>query len=488
MMTLPRRTALRLVLAAGLLLGSPYALVVPTLAQDLAPGATGLIANAGGEPVLLRDAPDWNAATISSVGEGTALQIAEGPLYDANGSAWLGVVVDGVFGYIPAGYVAESASAEQPVENRSAPIAEPAQAEPLANSASPVATADVNFRAEPSNESAILWVIPAGTPLEPTGDWVDAFAGVVVDGQFGWVDGAFLGNGSAVAPVSQVAPDQAQDVQLLQEAAPQPAPVSEAGSEDLLATTLSDVNLRDAPDANAMVLGVLPAGSELAALAGPELGYWQVSDGVMTGWVDSEFVQITVDYLQRGKKNRDKDRGDGGNNAATSGDAPPGGIAWPVSGGTWSIMQGYNGSSHQNQDDLWQYYYSLDIVHEDGRTAGEPVYSPVNGTVTWTDRSSGGISIDIGGGHAVAMFHVDFDGRFEAGTEVSQGEPMGVISGSGGPGFAGSPHLHFTLWTSSDEGNWDRHAVPFTGPFAIEGIDLPDIGGGSQYAGTTFNP
>jgi murein DD-endopeptidase MepM/ murein hydrolase activator NlpD len=159
-----------------------------------------------------------------------------------------------------------------------------------------------------------------------------------------------------------------------------------------------------------------------------------------------------------------------------------------VSGGTWSIMQGYNGSSHQNQDDLWQYYYSLDIVQEDGRTAGETVYSPVNGTVTWTDRSTGGISIDIGGGHAVAMFHVDFDRRFEAGTPVSQGEPMGSVSGSGGPGFAGSPHVHFTLWTSSDDGNWDRHAVPFTGPFAIEGMDFPDIGGGSQYAGTTFNP
>ena len=135
---------------------------------------------------------------------------------------------------------------------------------------------------------------------------------------------------------------------------------------------------------------VLPAGSELAALAGPELGYWQVTDGVMTGWVDAEFVQITVDYLQRGKKNRDKDRGNSGNDTAAPADAPSGGgIAWPVSGGTWSIMQGYNGSSHQNQDDLWQYYYSLDIVQEDGRTAGETVYSPVNGTVTWTDRSIG---------------------------------------------------------------------------------------------------
>jgi hypothetical protein len=485
MKTLSCRAILRLLLAAGVLLASPVGFTARSLAQELAPGAIGLVANTGGEPVLLRNAPDWNAPTLASYVEGTPLQIAEGPLYDANGSAWMGVVIDGAFGYLPAGYLAgESAPAEQPVEVATELTAEPVPDQAVATGAATVATADLNFLVDPSYDSAMLWVIPAGTPLEPTGDWVDAFAGLVVDGQFGWVDGAYLGDGGAVVP----APEQAPDVQLLQDAAPFPAPVVEAGAEELLATTLSEVNLREAPDANAMVLGILPAGSEWTALTGPELGYWQVTDGVMTGWVDAEFVQITVDYLQRGKKNRDKNRGDNGNNAAASGEAPVGGIAWPVSGGTWSIMQGYNGSSHQNQDDLWQYYYSLDIVHEDGRTAGETVYAPVNGTVTWTDRSTGGISIDIGGGHAVAMFHVDFDRRFEAGTPVSQGEPMGAISGSGGPGFAGSPHLHFTLWTSSDEGNWDRHAVPFTGPFAIEGMDLPDIGGGSQYAGTTFNP
>jgi murein DD-endopeptidase MepM/ murein hydrolase activator NlpD len=86
------------------------------------------------------------------------------------------------------------------------------------------------------------------------------------------------------------------------------------------------------------------------------------------------------------------------------------------------------------------------------------------------------------------MFHVAFDGSLQAGTPVSQGQPIGTISGSGGPGFAGTPHLHFTLWTSGDNGNWDREAQPFTGKYAIAGMDFPDVGGNSQYAGTTFNP
>ena len=296
MMTVSRHGIVRLLLAAGMLLATPFAFVARSLAQEIAPGATGLVANTGGEPVWLRDAPDWNAATLASYIEGTPLQITEGPLYDASGSAWLGVVIDGAFGYIPAtSLVADSALAAQPVDGATELAAAPAPEQALPGSTASFATADLNFRADPSSDSATLWVIPAGTPLAPTGDWVDAFAGVVVDGQFGWVDGAYLGDGSAVTPDPQAAPEQAPDVQLLQDAAPLPAPVTDSGTEDLLATTLSDINLRDAPDANAMVLGILPAGSELTALTG-EGGYWQVTDGVMTGWVDAAYVQVTVDY------------------------------------------------------------------------------------------------------------------------------------------------------------------------------------------------
>ena len=151
-------------------------------------------------------------------------------------------------------------------------------------------------------------------------------------------------------------------------------------------------------------------------------------------------------------------------------------------------MQGYHGSSHQNQDSLCQYEYSLDLARVDGNTAGQPVYSPVNGVVRWTDPGTGGISIDIGNGHAVAMFHVTFMGGLEAGTPVQQGQVLGEISGPGGPGFMGTPHLHFTLWATSDNGNWDRQAVPFTGQYAISGMDFPDTGGGNTHRGVQFSP
>ena len=56
----------------------------------LYPGAVGLVANTGGEPVLLRETPSFDAAVLSSLAEGTPADILEGPVYSADGIAWQG--------------------------------------------------------------------------------------------------------------------------------------------------------------------------------------------------------------------------------------------------------------------------------------------------------------------------------------------------------------------------------------------------------------
>lgn len=168
--------------------------------------------------------------------------------------------------------------------------------------------------------------------------------------------------------------------------------------------------------------------------------------------------------------------------------APTGSIIWPVSGGEWRVLQGYNGSSHQNNSSLWQYGDSLDLVRSDGATAGETVYSPVSGTVRWFDPSSGGISIDMGNGYAVAMFHLTYNGDIQEGDTVSQGQVLGYVSGPGGPGYASTPHVHIALWQTSDGGNWNRVSVPFQGSLAISGYSLPNDGTSYQHTGLRFNP
>jgi uncharacterized protein YgiM (DUF1202 family) len=590
----------------------------------LYPGAIGLVANTGGEPVLLRETPSFDAAVLTPLSAGTPADILDGPVYSADGVAWHMVSIDGMTGYVVAGYLtdggqaaaspdvvelaqeaapveaapetaaAETTTAETvPAETRPEPAASPSEVP-----ANPVTTADLNLRVGPSYGDPVLMVIPAGAALVPTGEWAQGFVGVTYEGNYGWVDSGWVAAGepgvepspeaatdvallqeTAPAPVTAAEPVPAEDVALIgdlsavpgettyatdivnlragpsessevlrvlpqggpvtitgapsdgwtpiwyngtagyisanllsaftttpqttaapvslaQEAAPVAAtsgaadPAVESDSGELAATTLSDVNLRGAPDMTAPVMGAIPAGATLTALAGPEQGFYQVQYGQQIGWVSGDYLQVSATYLQRDDQT-DSSRQEGKVEGSAPADkvAPgAGGIIWPVSGGEWTIMQGYHGSSHQNQDGLWQYEYSLDLARVDGNTAGQPVYSPVNGVVRWTDSSTGGISIDIGNGHAVALFHVTFDGGLDAGTSVQQGQLLGEISGPGGPGFMGTAHVHFTLWATNDNGNWDRRAEPFTGQYAISGMDFPDTGGGNTYRGTQFSP
>jgi uncharacterized protein YraI len=335
-----------------------------------------------------------------------------------------------------------------------------------------------NLRAGPAATDPVLRVLPPGAAVTVTGASSDGWTPVWYNGTWGFVSADLLGGASPAELAQTAAPAPSSEA----------APATDSGT--LSGTTLSDVNLRADPDPAAMVLDAIPAGVALAPISGPQQGFYQVQYDGQTGWVAADYLQVSADQLQRDKSQQDSNPSGKvtGSEPASNVDPGAGGVMWPVHGGLWYVLQGYNGSSHQNQDGLWQYYYSLDIARRDGNTAGQEVVSPVNGVVRWTDPSSGGISIDIGNGHAVAMFHCTFMNGLQAGTTVQQGQHLGVISGPGGPGWAGIAHLHFTLWGTNDDGNWDRHAEPFTGQYSISGMDFPDIGGSSEYEGTEFSP
>lgn len=554
--------------------------VVPAvgLAQEagLAPGGAARIANAGGDTVLLREGPGYDAGALDALVEGTPLTVTDGPITAEDGSVWFGVDAGGRGGYVVSDFLAPAAAAAAPpaapdpaAETVAALAAPPAPAAPAAgetataregvnlraepNGEAPVlavvppggvvertgdaaggylpiayqgvagyaavefltlgggpaatetvtnaqpavpqeagaapagsgaatATDAVNLRAGPGLGEAVLLVVPAGAELTPTGEAAAGYLGVEYQGTRGWVDAAYLarpGPAATVADAQPVAGDAA--------ASPAGAPPSfEPGTAPAGTPAAANelVNLRQGPGYDEPILRVLPPGGEVVVTGGASEGFLPVWYNGTEGWIDGQYLDL----------------GDGGR--APGVEAPElaapaapsvapsggGGLVWPVSGGTWEVMQGYNGSSHQNSSSAWQYYYSLDLVREDGATAGQPVTSPANGTVRWLDPSTGGISIDIGDGHAVALFHVAIDGGIQEGDPVGQGQYLGTISGPGGPGFVGSPHLHFTLWQTGDGGNWDRTATPFVGEYAISGMEFPDTGGSNQHRGTTFTP
>lgn len=390
----------------------------------------------------------------------------------ANG--YLGVAYDGQSGWADGAYLGAGAPAADPglQELTAAQPAAPAEttapvADPAAASAGTSASVNglVNLRGGPSEADAVLRVLPAGSPVTVTGAESSGFLPVWYNGTAGWIATRFIDSSGLTAP----SPAQ-----------PAAAPAATGETMPLTGARIvaEPVNLRAEPAVASPVIGVIPGGTELSPLAGPEAGFYQVSYNGLTGWVAGAALGET---------------GAPADGQSTSAYAPgPGlepdaggsGLIWPVTGGNWSIMQGYNGSSHQNQSSNWQYYYSLDLVRSEGDTAGQVVLAPTAGTVRWLDPSTGGISIDIGNGHAVAMFHVSVDPGLRDGTPVQQGQVIGHISGPGEAGFAGTPHLHFSLWQTSDGGNWSRSAVPFTGPYAIAGQEFPDTGGSNQYRGT----
>lgn len=272
------------------------------------------------------------------------------------------------------------------------------------------------------------------------------------------------------------------------------------------ATATEQVFVRSAPTTNDPILGELQGGDQVTLHGESENGFVSIYHGDYVGWVWSDYLDFnqstpvdpTVPEPTEPAVTPEPEPTEPAETpvpAPTEAPqtpepepAPSSDIVWPVSGGEWRILQGYNGSSHQNNSDLWQYRDSLDLVRNDGDTAGATVYSPINGTIRWLDPESGGISIDMGNGYAVAMFHVTFDSSLSAGDTITQGQSFGYISGPGGAGYASTPHLHIAVWQTSDGGNWSRSSVPFEGSLAISGYSLPNDGSGYVHTGLTFNP
>ena len=110
MTSTPYRAVIRLRMVIVVALAVTASSVAPAaniaFAQStLYPGAVGLVANTGGEPVLLRETPSFDAAVLTPLSEGTPADILAGPVYSPEGTAWHMVSVGGMTGYVVAGYL-----------------------------------------------------------------------------------------------------------------------------------------------------------------------------------------------------------------------------------------------------------------------------------------------------------------------------------------------------------------------------------------------
>ena len=511
---LRRMATLAVVIATMVLINVPAMTSAQSL--EVTPGLDAAVANTGGEGVFFREGPGYDAAVVMTLPEGALVGVTDGPIYADDGSTWFEAVVEGRRGYIHGDYLIgtgestvttvvtetttttngasagsagdadSSASAgtvttvnadgpsvsevnngmtrtetsnSRPATVNGEPASITTQQEVAPTAGTTTWTNDsVRLRAAPTTESEILLEVPAGAEVAVTGDSFDGWTPVWYDGVDGFIKTAYLGENAG---------DRAGNGNTR----------NRSGSRSGTATVIEGTDLLAEPQQGSAALLWVDAGYTFVPSAGPEGGFYQATIDGVTGWISGAY--LTFDSQR-----------DGNGNGQTSSSASStfGGVFWPVSGGEWSVMQGYNGSSHQNTDSEWQYYYSLDIARNDGDTAGATVVSPVNGTVRWIDENTGGLSIDLGNGHAIAMFHISLDPGIQAGTVLSVGDYVGYISGPYEMGFRESPHLHITHWLTDDGGNWDRQAAPFVGEYAISGMEFPDVGGSYQHSGVIFYP
>ncbi len=526
-------------------------------ATDLVIGGQAQVSDAQGDNVNLRDEPSYSGAALTSVPEGTIVDVLDGPFTDdADGTVWYQIDASGQPGYMLSDYLVNADGAVSPA-------------------AAATTTANVNLRAGAGTSFAVLLVIPNGATVNTTGSVQNGFTQLVYNGTTGWsasqyiatsgnlgtatvFDGALnLRSGpSTSSSVITVMPDGAT-VTITGALTSGFYPVTYNGTAGYAsatylrlnstqtATTTANLNLRSGPGSTYAVLLVIPNGATVTITGAQQSGFYPVTYNGTRGFASSTYLQIgsgpsptaTATPVSRTAwTTANLNLRSGASSTAsvvlvipngsqitvtgnltngfypvrygsTNGFAsstyitftapgptptatvPAGGtIVWPVSGGAWEVIQGYNGSSHQNNSSTWQYLYSLDIARQNGQTAGTSVYAPVSGTVRWYERSSGGITIDMGNGYAFAMFHLTVDRGWEPGDTIRQGDFVGTVSDVGGEGFVQVAHIHLTLWQTNDGGNWNRVAAPFTGQFTISGNNFPANGSAYQWSGFEFTP
>lgn len=186
-----------------------------------------------------------------------------------------------------------------------------------------------------------------------------------------------------------------------------------------------------------------------------------------------------------------------GNLAASAVQAATPNLHMPFEPGTaWIITEGYNTSpeasgAHWNCDEPsdrdqdigaepcragWQYRFALDFEAANGESEGRIVLAPVDGIVRWVDSANGAVAIDSGDGNAIAISHLSLIAGLQSGQPLVAGQQIGTVAPPGEAGNNGLPRIQIAAWETSDGGNWDRRSVPFSGPLALDGYDLPDLG------------
>ena len=315
------RGAIALLLAALLLLGS----VPPVFADtDLDLGGTAIVANTGGDAILLRTGAGYDFYVLSHVPPGTAVTVLDGPVYGDEGNPWYKVDVNGSTGYLFAAFLV------RPEVAPAAPVVKAAATQGGGDTLAVVGTGGDGLRLRDGADlaAAILTVVPEGGALAVTGaprlNGGQTWYPVQYGGVSGWAVADYLGasgSGAATPATNQAALALTIGEHVM---------VSDTGGWDL--------RLRATHNLDAGVIAAAPEGAVLRVLDGPltddggNVWYGVSYDGI-AGYASGAYLTWTDAQLT----SRQAGAGSGAGAGAGSAGLGSGGNAAVSNTGGWPL-------------------------------------------------------------------------------------------------------------------------------------------------------
>jgi len=163
----------------------------------------------------------------------------------------------------------------------------------------------------------------------------------------------------------------------------------------------------------------------------------------------------------------------------TSASAQTAGMKFPAPAGTqWEVLAGYNTATHEGVDP-----YALDVWRTDGETGGTPLLAPFSGTLGHISDTCVAVRTSEVN---LLMCHVFVDPGLNRGDAVVAGQRLGTVAPDGQAENAGIAHIHLQLNARTDGPGSTGAPIPFSGAYAIEGLNLPAVTTFNGHAGSKF--
>lgn len=277
------RGACALLLASLLLLtGTPLTFA----ATNLGPGDAAVVANTGGDAILLRSDAGYQFAVLAQLGAGTPVTIVAGPSAGDDGNLWYRIDVGGTTGYLFAAYLVPASQVSAATVSGNTPDGTSGSSTGQAKVVTGTGGELLRMRDGADLSAAVIGGIPEGATVRLTGgarlNSGQTWYPIDYKGMVAWVAAEYLGATSAGAP-------PATDQQALALTVGEHVAVSDTGGWNL--------RLRASIGLDAGTIAAAPEGAVIRVLDGP------LSDGAGNAWyaVDYDGIQgySSAAYLTR---------------------------------------------------------------------------------------------------------------------------------------------------------------------------------------------